>query len=100
MLEFLQSERRDFQPKIDITVQDIPGQAKMSLSAAINFKSNWQNGALKSQRRNKWICALKVAMAELQIYGPAGAGDPARTSALLLIFPLFPDFFLVLPIQD
>ncbi|KAJ8292405.1 Mechanosensitive ion channel protein Msy1 [Rhodotorula toruloides] len=77
MLEFLQQERRDFVPTIDITVQDFAAQGKLSLSAPINYKGNWQNGALKVQRRNKWVCALKVALAELQIFGPAGAGDPA-----------------------
>ncbi|BGP00641.1 hypothetical protein NBRC10513v2_006440 [Rhodotorula toruloides] len=77
MLEFLQQERRDFVPTIDITVQDFAAQGKLSLSAPINYKGNWQNGALKVQRRNKWVCALKVALAELQIFGPAGAGDPS-----------------------
>ncbi|BGP26947.1 mechanosensitiveion channel MscS domain containing protein [Rhodotorula toruloides] len=77
MLEFLQQESRDFVPSIDVTVQDFAAQCKLSLSAPINYKGNWQNGALKVQRRNKWVCALKVALAELQIFGPAGAGDPA-----------------------
>ncbi|GAA5874058.1 hypothetical protein JCM8547_004817 [Rhodosporidiobolus lusitaniae] len=81
MLEFLQQERRDFEPKIDITVQNFEGQGKLSLSAAINYKSNWQNGTLKAQRRNKWICALKVALSELQIYGPGDAGNPAPAPA-------------------
>jgi hypothetical protein len=39
---------------------------------ARRFKSNWQNTALTVQRRNKWVCALKFHMAELEIYGPAG----------------------------
>ncbi|GAA6010882.1 hypothetical protein JCM10207_003974 [Rhodosporidiobolus poonsookiae] len=81
MLEFVQQERRDFLPVVDITVQDFPGQGKLSLSCAINYKTNFQNGALKAQRRNKWICALKVAMAELQIFGPGEAGNPAPAPA-------------------
>ncbi|GAA5821690.1 hypothetical protein JCM11251_000973 [Rhodosporidiobolus azoricus] len=81
MLEFLQQERRDFIPDINITIQDFAGQGKLSLSAPINYKSNWQNGALKAQRRNKWICALKVAMAELQIFGPGEAGNPTPAPA-------------------
>ena len=78
MLEFLESEKRDFIPSIDISIKDFEGQGKLTLSALINYKTSWQNGALKSQRRNKWICALKVAMAELQIFGPGEAGNPAR----------------------
>ncbi|BGP19258.1 hypothetical protein JCM10213_008223 [Rhodosporidiobolus nylandii] len=81
MIEFLQQERRDFIPALDISVTDFPAQGKMTLSAPINFKSNFQNGALKTQRRNKWMCALKVAMAELQIFGPGGAGDPSPAPA-------------------
>lgn len=63
------------------TYTDFAGQGKMTLSANINYKSNYQNGALKAQRRNKWICALKTAMASLEIYGPADAGNPAPAPA-------------------
>ncbi|GAA5958560.1 hypothetical protein JCM8115_002505 [Rhodotorula mucilaginosa] len=81
MLEFLQTERRDFRPFVDISVEDFAAQGKLSLSATINYRGNWQNVTLKMQRRNKWICALRVALAELQIFGPAGAGDPAPAAA-------------------
>ncbi|KAK4046937.1 hypothetical protein OIV83_005728 [Microbotryomycetes sp. JL201] len=81
MLEFLEVERRDFLPQCDITVQNFEGQGKTTLSANIMYRSNWQNGTLKAQRRNKWICAMKLAMASLQIYGPGGAGDPAPAPA-------------------
>ncbi|GAA5915882.1 hypothetical protein JCM5296_002522 [Sporobolomyces johnsonii] len=90
MLEFLESEKRDFLPSIDITVQDFAGQGKLTLSASINYKTSWQNGALKAQRRNKWVCALKVAMGELQIFGPAGAGDPAPAPAEPTQYTLVP----------
>ncbi|CUA66917.1 putative MscS family protein C1183,11 [Schizosaccharomyces pombe 972h-] [Rhizoctonia solani] len=72
MLAFVQSHRRDYQPTFDIVVSDIPDQEKMILKADILYKSNWQQGALKTKRRNKWVCALKTAMAELKIYGPTG----------------------------
>ncbi|GAA5936388.1 hypothetical protein JCM1841_002925 [Sporobolomyces salmonicolor] len=90
MLEFLETEKRDFLPSIDITIQDFDGQGKLTLSAAINYKTSWQNGALKAQRRNKWVCALKVAMGELQIFGPAGAGDPAPAPAEPTQYTLVP----------
>jgi len=44
----------------------------MSLSADIKYKSNFQQGAVKAKRRNKWVCALKQAMAEVGVYGPGG----------------------------
>lgn len=36
---------------------DFEDQGKMSLKTDIKYKSNWQNGTLKAQRRNKFICA-------------------------------------------
>lgn len=65
----------------------------MTLKVAIKYKSNAQQGALKGQlvcilstgacelncwvakRKNKWICALKAAMADIEIYGPSGNPD-------------------------
>ena len=52
----------------------MPGQEKLTLRADIKYKSNWQQGTLKAQRRNKWVCALKSSLAKLRIFGPAG--DP------------------------
>ncbi|KAL1942695.1 hypothetical protein VTO73DRAFT_4935 [Trametes versicolor] len=78
MLSFLKNERRDFQPAFDVNVVDIPGQEKMTLRADIKYKSNWQQGTLRAQRRNKWICALKTSMEKVKIFGPAG--DPNAPS--------------------
>lgn len=50
----------------------MPGQEKMTLRSDIKYKSNWQHGTLKAQRRNKWICALKASMEKVKIYGPGG----------------------------
>lgn len=74
MLTFVKVERRDYFPVFDIFVLDIPDQGSMKLKVDIKYKSNWQMGALKAQRRNKWICALKSALAASKIYGPSG--DP------------------------
>ncbi|PPR07380.1 hypothetical protein CVT26_013696 [Gymnopilus dilepis] len=76
MLEFLKTERRDYQTNFDVRVVDFPGQTKMTLSADIKYKSNAQQAALKAQRRNKWICALKAILGELKIYGPSGDPNP------------------------
>ncbi|KAG8753694.1 hypothetical protein FRC12_011461, partial [Ceratobasidium sp. 428] len=79
MLSFVQSQRRDYLPTFDVEVSDIPDQEKMTLKAEILYKSNWQQGALKIKRRNKWICALKAAMAELKVFGPGG--DPSAKAS-------------------
>ena len=47
MLAFVKTEARDFLPSFDVIVKDIPDQEKMTLSADIKYKSNWQQGALK-----------------------------------------------------
>ncbi|KZT08300.1 uncharacterized protein LAESUDRAFT_60532 [Laetiporus sulphureus 93-53] len=76
MLAFVKAESRDFLPSFDVIIIDIPEQEKMTLSADIRYKSNWQHGALKATRRNKWITALKTAMAKAKIWGPKGDPDP------------------------
>ncbi|KAF8629659.1 hypothetical protein AX17_005598 [Amanita inopinata Kibby_2008] len=75
MLQFLTAERRDYQPIFDVSVKDFPDQEKMTLTADIKYKNNWQQSALKAKRRNKWICALKTALAEVKIFGPKGDPD-------------------------
>ncbi|KZV69518.1 hypothetical protein PENSPDRAFT_676041 [Peniophora sp. CONT] len=72
MLQFVGENGRDYQPSFDIVVSDIPEQTKMTLSANIMYKSNWQQGAIKARRRNKWICALKQHLADSGVYGPEG----------------------------
>ncbi|KAI0785645.1 Mechanosensitive ion channel-domain-containing protein [Abortiporus biennis] len=79
MIGFLKSERRDYQAIFDVTVVDIPEQEKMTLRVDIKYKSNWQQGALKAKRRNKWICALKSTLAQVKIFGPSG--DPHAKAA-------------------
>ncbi|KAH9485389.1 Mechanosensitive ion channel protein Msy2 [Psilocybe cubensis] len=76
MLAFVTAERRDYQSVFDVKVKDFPDQGRMTLSADIKYKSNGQQAALKSKRRNKWICALKASLGELKIYGPSGDPNP------------------------
>ena len=49
----------------------------MILRADIKYKSNWQQGALKAKRRNKWVCALKSSLAKVKMHGPSG--DPGKS---------------------
>ncbi|KAI3618916.1 serine threonine protein kinase [Moniliophthora roreri] len=79
MFYFVQSQRRDFLPAFDVNVVDFPQQEKMTLSADIKYKSNSQQSAVKTKRRNRWICQLKTTLADVGIYGPSG--DPASTPA-------------------
>lgn len=77
MLHFLNIEKRDYNPVFDVVVDDFPAQGKLVLKADIKYKSNWQEGALKVQRRNKWICALKESLRDCAIFGPGDNGNPS-----------------------
>jgi len=87
MLVFLKIERRDYLPSFDVTVVDFPDQESLSLTADIKYKSNWQQGALKTKRRNKWICALKTSLAEVKIFGPKGNPKAAATPERRTLVP-------------
>ncbi|KAI0675104.1 Mechanosensitive ion channel-domain-containing protein [Trametes maxima] len=87
MIAFLKNERRDFQPIFDVYVVDMPGQEKMTLRADIKYKSNWQQGTLKAQRRNKWICALKTSMDKVNIFGPDGDPKAAAGTTKYTLVP-------------
>ncbi|KAJ9480343.1 EF-hand domain-containing protein [Pseudozyma hubeiensis] len=88
MVHWLDGEKRDFLPGLDINVVDFQEQGSLLLSAGIRYKSNWQQGGLKAQRRNRWLCQLKVFLAECRIYGPKG--DPGETALSHVVNVPFP----------
>lgn len=70
MLEFVRSEKREYQPKILTEVRDIPDMHSVQMNVVFFYKSNWQNELVRLTRRNKFICALMCAVHELGIEGP------------------------------
>jgi small-conductance mechanosensitive channel len=70
LLEFVKSEKREYQPNILTELHDVTEAHSLTLNVVFFYKSNWQNELLRLQRRNKFICALMVAMQELSIEGP------------------------------
>ncbi|KIW32759.1 uncharacterized protein PV07_04283 [Cladophialophora immunda] len=72
---------RDFQPDVDIEVTGVAEMNKMELRIEIRHKSNWANEAVRAARRNKFMCALVLAMRKVPLYGPGGAGPPAGDKA-------------------
>lgn len=88
MLEFLSTQRRDFYSEFDITVlgerefnhtlsrahfgTDYTALDKLTLTTAIHYKSNGQNTALKTNRRHKWLVALREALLSAGIRAPGG----------------------------
>jgi small-conductance mechanosensitive channel len=70
LLDFVQSEKREYQGKILTELRDIVEAHQINMNVIFFYKTNWQNEALRLARRNKFICAMMVTMQELGIEGP------------------------------
>lgn len=70
LLEFVKAEKREYQGNILTELRDVCEAYSLTLNVVFFYKSNWQNELLRLQRRNKFICALMVAMQDLGIEGP------------------------------
>ena len=70
LLEFVKSERREYQPNILTELRDVTEVYSLTVNIVFFYKSNWQNELVRLQRRNKFICAMMIAMKELNIEGP------------------------------
>ena len=70
MLDFVKSEKREYQSKIITELRDIPNMHSVKLNVVFFYKSNWQNELVRLQRRNKFMCALMCTISELEIESP------------------------------
>ena len=70
LLEFVKSEKREYQGNILTELRDITEVYSLTVNIVFFYKSNWQNELVRLQRRNKFICAMMEAMKELNIEGP------------------------------
>ena len=70
LLEFVTSEKREYQGKILTELREVSEAHSLTLNVVFFYKSNWQNELLRLQRRNKFICAMMVSIQELGIEGP------------------------------
>ncbi|KAJ5157850.1 uncharacterized protein N7482_008950 [Penicillium canariense] len=70
LLEFVRSEKRDFQSNILTEMRAVTENFSVTLNVVFFYKSNWQNEGLRLQRRNKFICMLMIALQEIGIEGP------------------------------
>ncbi|KFZ04307.1 hypothetical protein V502_10247, partial [Pseudogymnoascus sp. VKM F-4520 (FW-2644)] len=62
LMEFVASENREYQSNILTELRTVYEAYSISMNVVFFYKSNWQNELLRLQRRNKFICALMVAM--------------------------------------
>ncbi|CAD6886931.1 unnamed protein product, partial [Tilletia caries] len=81
MIEWIAAQPRDFFPGLNIAIVDLPGFKSMQLSTGIRYKSNWQAGGIKTQRKNRWMCRFKEILSETAIALP----DPPSTTRVTLI---------------
>ncbi|CEJ57825.1 Putative Mechanosensitive ion channel family [Penicillium brasilianum] len=70
LLEFVRSEKRDYQSNILTELRAVTENFSLTLNVVFFYKSNWQNEGLRLQRRNKFICMLMIALQEIGIEGP------------------------------
>ncbi|KAL2036836.1 hypothetical protein N7G274_010379 [Stereocaulon virgatum] len=70
LLDFVKAEKREYQPNILTEIRDIVEAYSLNVNVIFFYKSNWQNELLRLQRRNKFICAMMIAMQEIGIQGP------------------------------
>ncbi|KAF2132732.1 hypothetical protein P153DRAFT_364019 [Dothidotthia symphoricarpi CBS 119687] len=70
LLEFVTSEKREYQSNILTELRAVQEVHWLELNVVFFYKSSWQNELLRLQRRNKFICALTVAIQECGIEGP------------------------------
>ena len=70
LLDFVKVEKREYQSNILTELREVKEVYSLTLNVVFFYKSNWQNELLRLQRRNKFICALMIAMQEIGIEGP------------------------------
>ena len=70
LVEFVRSEKRDFQSMILHELREVTENLSLTLNVVFFYKSNWQNEGLRLQRRNKFLCMVMIALQEVGIEGP------------------------------
>ena len=70
LTEFVKSEKREYQANILTEIREVVEANSVNLNVIFFYKTNWQNEALRLQRRNKFICAMMMSMIEVGIEGP------------------------------
>lgn len=67
LIEFLNENSRDFTTKIELNVKEILDRHAMIINMWLEHKGNWQDGAKRFMRRNKFMYALKHGVNKLDI---------------------------------
>jgi len=93
LLEFVKSEKREYQGKIITELRDIPDMHSVKLNVVFFYKSNWQNELVRLQRRNKFMCTLMCNIQELGIESPNMRWPGQKQSAPMYLSNVAPEQF-------
>lgn len=67
LLEWVQSQTRDFGPGFDLRVKDIVDMNQVILTVWLPHKGNWSELSKRFQRKTRFMMALKTILTELDI---------------------------------
>ncbi|KAI8814392.1 Mechanosensitive ion channel-domain-containing protein [Cladochytrium replicatum] len=67
LLSFVESNPRDFDPKLTVSLDEITDDSCMLISFSIPYKSNWQDGGLIGRRRIAFMAALQNCLMDVGI---------------------------------
>ncbi|KAA8914983.1 Mechanosensitive ion channel-domain-containing protein [Sphaerosporella brunnea] len=91
LLEFVKSEKREYQGKIITELREIPDMHSVKLNVVFFYKSNWQNELVRLQRRNKFMCTLMCCVQEIGIESPNMRWPGQRQSHPVWLQSVLPD---------
>lgn len=67
MLNWLQSESRNYIPAFELNVMGVENMNKMTIQIFLEHRDNWQDGDKRWERHNKFLIKLKDVLDELKI---------------------------------
>jgi hypothetical protein len=67
MLNWLQSESRNYIPAFELNVMGVENMNKMTIQIFLEHRDNWQDGEKRWERHNKFLIKLKDVLDELKI---------------------------------
>ncbi|KAI8968319.1 Mechanosensitive ion channel-domain-containing protein [Mycotypha africana] len=82
LLEWVQSQSRDFAPGFDLRVTDIKDMNQVILTCWLPHKSNWVDLGKRFQRKTRFMLALKAILTDLGIQYELPAQRITSTSSL------------------
>src|SRR5690554_3596750 len=85
LVDYVKSEKREFQGKILTELTDIPDMHSVNLKVVFFYRSNLQNELLRLRRRNMFMCTLMCLCADLGIESPNMRWPGQKSSAPVYI---------------